>query len=95
MFNTLAFRASPEVTKALETLACYHTRKSGLQVGELVHDWSSHTADALRTMSEAHRSALFKFTHTAAEPRPDWYDLDGKDRKRKGMKARLVSGLRV
>lgn len=95
MFNTLAFRASPEVLKGLEVLGCYHTRKSGLQAGELVHDWSSHTADGLRTMAEAHRAALFKFTHTAATPRPDWYDPDGKDRQRKGMKARLVSGLRV
>jgi hypothetical protein len=94
MFNTLAFRSTPEVLTALDTLACYHTRKSGLQVGELVHDWSSHTADALRTMAEAHRAELFKFKHTTAQPRLDWYDPDGKQ-KRKGIKARTVSGLRV
>jgi hypothetical protein len=94
MFNTLAFRATPEVLTALDTLACYHTRKSGNQAGELVHDWSSHTADALRTMAEAHRAELFKFKHTTAQPRPDWYDPDGKQ-KRKGLKARTVSGLRV
>lgn len=93
MFPTLAFRSSPEVLAGLETLACYHTRKSGPQAGELVHDWSSHTADALRTMAEAHRADLFKFKHSAAEPRPDWYDLYG--RKKKGLKARMVSGLRV
>jgi phage terminase large subunit len=94
MFNTLAFRSTPEVLTALDTLACYHTRKSGLQAGELVHDWSSHTADALRTMAEAHRADLFKFKHTTAQPRPDWHDPDGKQ-NRKGIKARTVSGLRV
>lgn len=94
MFNTLAFRSTPEVLTALDTLACYHTRKSGNQAGELVHDWSSHTADALRTMAEAHRADLFKFKHTTAQPRPDWCDPDGKQ-KRKGLKARRVSGLRV
>jgi hypothetical protein len=45
-------------------------------------------------MAEAHRAELFKFKHTTAQPRPDWYDPDGKQ-KRKGLKARTVSGLRV
>jgi hypothetical protein len=45
-------------------------------------------------MAEAHRAELFKFKHTTAQPRLDWYDPDGKQ-KRKGIKARTVSGLRV
>ncbi len=94
MFTSLSFRSTEPVNKALETLACYHTRKSGPQAGELVHDWTSHTADGLRTMAEAHRAALFKFSHTTANPRPDWYDPNGRE-KRKGVKARTVSGLRV
>ena len=54
---------------------------------EPVHDWSSHTADALRTMAEAHLAGLFKFSHTPALPDPERFG----GRKRRGMKAQRVS----
>jgi hypothetical protein len=96
LFSALAFRvgttdAGKRVDAALETLGCFHVRKDGTQEGEPKHDWSSHTADALRTMAEAHRAALFKFSATTAEPRPDWHG----NQKRRGMKPRIISGIRI
>jgi hypothetical protein len=92
LFTSLAFRL-PACERGLEILGSFHTRKSGNNAGELVHDWSSHTADALATMAMAHRAELLRFKHTAAETRGEWFRDAGA--KRKGMKPRFVSGLRV
>jgi hypothetical protein len=89
MFPGLAFD-SKACERGLEVVGSYHTRKSGDKAGELVHDWSSHASDALGTMAEAHRAGLFKFS-SATEPNADWY---GGTAKRKGLKPRVVSGLR-
>jgi hypothetical protein len=87
LFPALSFR-SPACDDALLTLAAYRTRRVGegvLSVDEPVHDWASHTADAFRTMAEAHRSGLFAFKHTHAEARPDWYPGTSR-RRRRGVK---------
>ena len=70
LFPSLQFR-SPQVDEGLEALSSYHQRppRDGIATtNEPVHDWSSHFADALRTMAEAHLSGLFKFSHTPAKP---------------------------
>lgn len=85
LFPSLVFR-SPACDEGLDVLGCYHTQKGGNNDGELVHDSSSHVADALRTMAEAHRAGMIKFSWTEAQPRPDYYG-----RPRRGMKAIRVS----
>lgn len=84
LFPSLAFR-QPHTASGLEALACYRTRREGegaASVNEPVHDWASHVADALRTMAEAHLAGYLKFTHTAAQPRPDLYGLGRHSRTR-------------
>lgn len=91
LFPALSFR-SPACDDALTALSCYRNRVEGegaLSTNEPVHDWASHTADAFRTMAEAHRAGFVSFKHTTAEPRPDWYGLD--KHRRRGMKAPRVS----
>jgi hypothetical protein len=65
MFSSLEFR-EPECSAGIAALEVYHTKeaKEGmLSRSDPVHDWSSHTADAFRTMAEAHLQGLFKFSH--------------------------------
>lgn len=65
MFASLEFR-EPACSAGIAALEAYHTKEvteGMLSRSEPVHDWSSHTADALRTMAEAHFHGLFKFTH--------------------------------
>lgn len=90
LFPSLAFRLS-QCEEGLAALACYRTRREGegaLSTDEPVHDWSSHTADGLRVMAEAHRAGMVKFTYTTAAPEPEWYGID---KKRKGLKPMRVS----
>lgn len=85
MFPALSFR-SPQCDDGLAALSSYRTRTNtdgAIATDEPVHDWASHTADALRVMAEAHRTGLVAFKHTVAEPRPDWYRLGPP--KRRGM----------
>lgn len=75
LFPAVSFR-SPHCDDGLAALSAYRTRTQGegaLQTDEPVHDWASHTADALRTMAEAHRFGLFSFRHTTAEVAPDLF----------------------
>lgn len=63
LFQTLAFRET-DCAAGLAALEAYHTRE--VQIGKVVstepvHDWSSHAADGLRTMAEAHSEGMFKF----------------------------------
>lgn len=54
-FPTMLFRL-PACERGLAALENYHTRRfsaSGIVSNEPVHDWSSHPADALRTLAEA------------------------------------------
>lgn len=91
MFNGLAFR-TPQCDLGIEALGAYrqNLEQQGQRASDApVHDWASHAADALRTMAEAHRANMFKFA-CAADPRPEW---DGTV-KRKGLKPRVVAGLR-
>lgn len=93
MFSALSFR-SPHCDEALSVLALYRTRREGegaLSRDEPVHDFASHTADALRTMGEAHRAGLLAFKHTNAEVRKDWYAPGGVMRKRMGCRPMRVS----
>ena len=49
--------------KLLESLECYHTkeeRTSGHQTSLVVHDWSSHDADAFRMMAEAMMNGMIQ-----------------------------------
>lgn len=87
MFNVLHFR-TPACDDGIMALENYRTRRiaEGGNTDEPIHDWASHTADALRVMAEAHRAGMIKFSWTEAQPRPGYY---GKPRR--GMKAIRVS----
>lgn len=85
IFTSLEFR-SPECDLGLEALEAYHTKeeKDGtLSRDEPVHDWSSHTADALRTMAEAHAAGMFKFGHADVRGLPEDHPFRS---KRRGIK---------
>lgn len=71
LFPCMAFR-SPQCDRGLEALEAYHTKE--VEIGKIisrepVHDWSSHTADALRYMAEAHGAGLFKFASAGSQMR--------------------------
>ena len=93
MFPTLAFR-SPQCDDGLHALACYRTKTvtdGAVTSDEPVHDFSSHTADAFRTMAEAHRAGLLQFKHaTPAPTAADWWKPAFKE-KRRGLKPMRVS----
>lgn len=92
MFPSFQFR-SPQCDEALGILGCYRSKQEGegaLSVNEPVHDWSSHCADALRTMAEAHKSGQVAFKHTPAKQEPERYF--GHGAKRKGAKPMRVFG---
>lgn len=96
LFPALAFR-SPATDPGIEALSSYRQmmKEQGTTLNSAkpqpVHDWASHPADALRTMAEAHRAGMFKFAHTTAEPKPEWYGQV----KRRGLRPRVISGIRV
>lgn len=94
MFPTLVFR-SPSCEDGLDALACYRTKLEGEGINSVaapVHDWSSHTADSLRTMAEAHHAGMFVFKHTNAQPVPEWH-TGGIKRTRRGLvPMRVTSG---
>lgn len=50
----------PATQKALDALKAYRVDKN---TKEIVHDWSSHVADALRTLGEAYLAGRFKLTN--------------------------------
>lgn len=84
MFSALSFN-EPKCREGLAALAAYHTKKTTAgSAQEPVHDWSSHVADGLRYMAEAHMHGLVAFRHTEAEVRRE-------SRTRKPMAAVRVS----
>lgn len=92
MFANIAFRL-PHCQKGLDALQAYRKKTEGegaLSTEEPVHDWSSHPADAFRMMAEAHRAGLVSFKFTTAEPKPGWYGLEARY-KRRGAKPMRVS----
>lgn len=71
----------PACAAGLEALAHYHTRREtsgGLAVDTPVHDWSSHAADALRTLAEACAAGM----------------VEGGGAARAGRRGRVIGGLR-
>lgn len=55
----------PVCERGVEALSCYHTKRetsSGIAIDLPVHDWSSHAADALRTLAEAELAGMIHAT---------------------------------
>lgn len=89
MFPTFEFR-EPDCDAGLEALEAYHTRQLNDGVtfrDEPEHDWSSHTADALRVLAEAHAHGMIKFSH-AGDPLAGF----GAKPRRRGVKPIRVGG---
>jgi len=84
LFPSLEFD-SEGCKEALEVLPLFHVDKD---TGEPVHDDSSHTADALRTMAEAHAAGMFKFSYADLSGLPD----DHRAHRRRGARAIRVGG---
>jgi phage terminase large subunit len=60
LFPSLEFRL-PDCDSGLESLEAYHTKEvqeGAMVTSQPVHDWSSHAADAFRTMAEAHHAGM-------------------------------------
>ena len=77
LFPALAFR-SPHCDPGLDALEAYHTKeveRGRIISNQPVHDWSSHTADALRYMAEAIQAGIVKMaqqiTHKAFRDEDD------------------------
>lgn len=89
LFPGLAFRA-PECDLGLDALDAYHTKeveRGKLVSSEPVHDWSSHTADALRYMAEAFMAGHVKIASALQQAmRDDEWDRP----RRKQAKAGFV-----
>lgn len=84
LFPSLVFR-SPECDDGLEALEAYHTKE--VNAGKIisnqpVHDWSSHTADALRYMGEAFQAGLVKLARPMVERMEDPEDRPRRNRRR-------------
>lgn len=90
LLPSMTFRM-PACQLGVDGLDAYHKKSessSGLTVEEPVHDWSSHIADAMRTMAEAHLAGMIK-TGLALRQKladPDWF---GERRK-----PRVITGFR-
>lgn len=83
LFPSLVFRKK-QTLLGIEALECYHTKE--VEIGRIisnqpVHDWSSHTADALRYMAEAFQGGLIKL----ATPIIDRMRGDGDEPRRRPM----------
>lgn len=90
LFPSLAFRA-PQCDVGLDALEAYHTKE--VETGRIisnqpVHDWSSHTADALRYMAEAFRAGIVKF-HTRTVDKA-FVDEDDEPRRNRVAKFSFV-----
>lgn len=86
LFPALVFN-SRKCEKGIEALEAYHTKE--VELGRIisnqpVHDWSSHTSDALRYMAEALGAGLVKF-HTQSVVKA-FEDEDDKPRSRQKAK---------
>lgn len=74
LFLNMEFR-SPQCDKGIEALEAYHTKEvnEGAVIRDIpVHDWSSHCADSLRTLAEAHAHGMFKFSHVDLAGLPEY-----------------------
>ncbi len=93
LFPAFEFR-SPECDGGLEALEAYHTKEVNEKdriIEDPIHDWSSHTADAFRTLAEAHAAGMFKFSWKDPEPMRDF--LEGTwNRPKRGVKPIRVGG---
>jgi hypothetical protein len=95
LFPSFVFR-SPQCDELLDVLACYRTKRDGaLSTDEPQHDFSSHTADSVRTLAEAHRAGLISFKHASAAVTSRHFQVPGKEfaRKRMGCKPQRISYL--
>lgn len=88
--------ASPACDAGIEALENYHLRehKDGYVKNEIVHDWSSHAADAFRYIGEALLHGMVKVVGLAGshEPRLDPWTGERLNRRgeRRGMKPMRV-----
>ncbi len=93
LFPAFEFR-SPECDGGLEALEAYHTKEVNEKdriIEDPIHDWSSHTADAFRTLAEAHAAGMFKFSWKDPEPMRDF--IEGTwNRPKRGVKPIRVGG---
>ncbi len=91
LFSSLEFREA-ECSGGLEALEAYHTkleRDGQTFKAEPVHDWSSHAADALRTMAEAQAAGMFQFGYADPKGLPDGHPM------RSGRFGRGIKPMRV
>lgn len=91
MFPALAFRL-PHCEQGLEALEAYHTKeveRGKIISNQPVHDWSSHTADALRYMAEAVQAGAVKVGVSIAK-KTRWDDDDDRPRRRTEAKFEFV-----
>lgn len=91
LLPSMAFRA-PQATPGVEALEAYHKRKetaTGASVDFPVHDWSSHWADGVRVLAEAHLAGMVKagMALRKAVDDPEWF---GEPRG----KVKVLSGFR-
>jgi phage terminase large subunit len=91
LFPALAFRM-PQCERGLEALEAYHTKE--VELGKIissqpVHDWASHSCDALRYMAEAIQCGAVKVGATIGGKARD-YDDD--DRPRRSNRNQAVFG---
>lgn len=75
LFPSLEFDAE-KCRAGLDAMSCYHIGDDN----EPVHDDTSHDADGLRTMAEAHIHGLFKFTWADTSSAPDYSPLRTRQR---------------
>ena len=79
LFPRMMFHAS-RCEKGIEALSCYHTKVeevSGHRTKDVVHDWSSHDADALRYIGEAMMHGMIEGNdETARESREEDFYLE-------------------
>lgn len=96
LFPLLVFR-SPACDKGLEALESYHTKEvldGKIISNQPVHDWSSHTADALRYMAEAFQSGLIKLARPIVDRMFDEDDIENRRRVRTTAKFGFVGARR-
>lgn len=94
LFSALEFNED-KCENGLAGLEAYHVKvdEEGKKVyDEPVHDWSSHIADAIRTMAEAWAHGLFKFSGAGYTEKDAAYKDDRVKAKRRGLRTIRLGG---
>lgn len=90
MFPTFEFR-EPVCSDALAVLGCYRSRTEGegvLSRSEPIHDRSSHVADPIRVLAEAHMHGMIEFKG-AKTVEPEWKYPRERTKRRGTMPIRI------